>query len=301
MPRPPPVGNTLGYQPKFPSDHGNYAPSSAAAESGQVEKPTSASSEASSSTANESAQPASTHTRDNHDAIISTYQIRKVLRPNALDPESFQPLPGGQDISDVENCSIYAIGFPRNLLTHEFVDQLETHRVGKISSVQISPPTDDHPSCAVRVTMWTRAGAERLMEAIGSGQICFPDHELKAVWNPCKVAAQDGNGSRVMGIVGPPYLVAPSPMVRIFGRHFTAQIEQVIAHLRTDTLMVVEYRFTSYKDQAAIAYGLVGGAYGGAGSGVSVHYFNDPCDPDVIDEDSTWLERLLLSRQKAVP
>ncbi|KAK7911510.1 hypothetical protein PG985_013991 [Apiospora marii] len=138
-----PVNATL--QPILPLNRGDYTPPSAVSESEPVAKPTAASSEASSSEASSpptsgSDQPATTQARENHDAMFSRYQTRKVLRPKALDPASFQPLPGGQDIADDENCNIYAIGFPRTLLTHEFVNQLEDHRIGKIASVQISPP-----------------------------------------------------------------------------------------------------------------------------------------------------------------
>lgn len=232
------------------------------------------------------------HTKENYIACYRKYQIRSVLRPKALSPESLKPLPGQQDISDDANCSVYSIGFPRTLLTHEFINQLEDHRIGKVASVHISPPTDDHPTCT---------GAERLMEAIRSRQIWFPGHDLRAVWNPCKAAAQDGIGSsRVVGIVGPPHLVAPSPIVKLLERHFTVNFDQVIAHLRTDALMVVEYRFVSYKDQAAIPYSLVRGAYRAAHSGVSVYYFRDPCDPETPwDDDSKCLDHLLHSRSRA--
>ncbi|KAK8123000.1 hypothetical protein PG984_011670 [Apiospora sp. TS-2023a] len=115
-----------------------------------------------------------------------------------------------------DNCCLFLTGFPADITVHQFVDQVQTHQLGKIAAIHINPPSGTHPNAAIKVTMWTRVGAERVHNAIQSRQIAFQGHHLRAAWNrnrmgPRPVSVQ--NESRVLLVIGRPENVSPHVML----------------------------------------------------------------------------------------
>ena len=119
-------------------------------------------------------------------------------------------------VAEDKNCCLFLTGFPAEITVHEFIHQMQTHQLGKIAAIHINPPSAHHPSAAIKITMWTRNGAERLHNAIRSQQITFEGYNLRALWNRNRVAPRPvpvQNESRVILVIGRPEHVSPRVML----------------------------------------------------------------------------------------
>ncbi|KAK6857890.1 hypothetical protein PG995_005589 [Apiospora arundinis] len=104
-----------------------------------------------------------------------------------------------ENIPNEMNCCIFAKGLPSTLTVRQLLHELEIRQLGKVAVVHINPPAHGHTKCAVKVTMWTRAEAERLTRAFRSWQIAFESHWIQCYWNIHKEAPQnDVFASRVV-------------------------------------------------------------------------------------------------------
>ncbi|KAK8071766.1 hypothetical protein PG996_005114 [Apiospora saccharicola] len=166
-------------------------------------------------------------------------------------------------VAEDDNCCLFLTGFPADITVHQFVDQVQTYQLGKIAAIHINPPSGTHPTAAIKVTMWTRVGAERVHDAIQSRQITFQGHHLRAAWNrnrlgPRPVSIQ--NESRVLLVIGRSEILD-----RIYVKRLTSQI------------MFVFYGFGSYINQAQNAYRMIIGSFDPAH--VFAMYRQDPFTP----------------------
>lgn len=119
-------------------------------------------------------------------------------------------------VAEENNCCLFLTGFPADITVRKFVEKVQNHQLGKIAAMHINPPSAHHPSAAIKVTMWTRQGAERLRHAIQSQQITFGGHNLRALWNRNHVAPRPvpvQNESRVLLVIGRPEHVSPHVML----------------------------------------------------------------------------------------
>ncbi|KAK7994775.1 hypothetical protein PG990_013548 [Apiospora arundinis] len=183
-----------------------------------------------------------------------------------------------ENIPNEINCCIFAKGLPSTLTVRQLLHELEIRQLGKVAAVHINPPAHGHTTCAVKVTMWTRAEAERLTRAFRSRQIAFESHRIQCYWNKHKEAPRDDvSASRVVYIIGPPRIVSPSAILPWFAGHFHFKMDQVIVQVFTAEIMVVEYRFGSYINQASNAYKLIRDTYDPGN--VAIAFGRDPCEP----------------------
>ncbi|KAK8104448.1 uncharacterized protein PG998_011481 [Apiospora kogelbergensis] len=119
-------------------------------------------------------------------------------------------------VSENDNCCLWLRGFPADLTVHRFLYQIQLFQLGKVAAVYVHPPVDEITTTAVKATMWDRAGAERLFQAITAGQFGFYGYRLHAHWNRHAEAAQrpeNDNASRVILVIGPTEIVNPRKML----------------------------------------------------------------------------------------
>lgn len=179
---------------------------------------------------------------------------------------------------DRQNCCLLVTGLPGTVTVTEFIHEMQIRRLGKIAAVCIIPPTPFIATAAVKVTMWNRAGAERLMNAVRSHNFGFDGHKLKIWWNRLKAPAQEeGIPSRVIEVTGRPQKVAPSELLPCFAQYFHFAMDDIVVKQPTPDEMTVEYKFSSYLGQAHNAFVLLRTAE--AWKDVTCFYRKDPCEP----------------------
>ena len=61
------------------------------------------------------------------------------------------------DIPEDQNCSLYMTGLPLGVTVQDIFDDIRN--IGKVYSLHISPPKEDHTKCAAAITFFTRAAA----------------------------------------------------------------------------------------------------------------------------------------------
>ncbi|KAK8029594.1 hypothetical protein PG993_010885 [Apiospora rasikravindrae] len=180
--------------------------------------------------------------------------------------------------TDVDNCCVLVTGLPSTVTVPGFIHEIQVRRLGKIAAVSVKPALPFVPSAAVKVTMWNKEGADRIMHAVRTGNFGFEGHSLRAYWNRVKVPPQQRNErSRVMKVRGHPDKVAPSVLLPWFASKFDFDIDQVHVNRSTPKDMVVEYRFGSYLNQSFHAVMLVRNTY--HRKEVSCVWLKDPCEP----------------------
>ncbi|KAK7984460.1 hypothetical protein PG989_011862 [Apiospora arundinis] len=167
------------------------------------------------------------------------------------------------------NTCVWLTGFPADVTVTRFIDEVQRLKLGRIAAIHINPPTDRIPTAGVKITMWDRASAERLFYAIETHQFGgFPGHRIRPSWSRHKEGprALESTSSRVL---------------LIFGR--TEIVNPLHVHFFNERVMLVEYRFGSFINQASKAYRLIKDTF--SRSEVHVAYRRDPCDPETGVEE----------------
>ncbi|KAK7911509.1 hypothetical protein PG985_013990 [Apiospora marii] len=205
--------------------------------------------------------------------------------------ESATPLPGSSmkaerylrpdwTVKDPKriNCCLLVTGLPSAVTVTEFIHEMQIRRLGKIAAVCIVPSNPFIFTAAAKVTMWNRAGAESLRDAIRSRNFGFDGHKVKVWWNRLRATPQEeGHQSRVIQVTGHPKLVAPSELLPRFAPYFRFVMDDIVVKQPSPEEMTVEYRFSSFLDQACDAYLFIRTAH--AWNEVSCFYRKDPCEP----------------------
>ncbi|KAK7915063.1 hypothetical protein PG985_012766 [Apiospora marii] len=174
-------------------------------------------------------------------------------------------------VAEGNNCCLFLTGFPADITVREFIHQVQTHQLGKIAAIHINPPSAHHPNAAIKVTMWSRDGAERLRNAIQSQLIAFVGHNLRALWNRNRVGPRPvpvQHESRVILVIGRPE------------HHFTFKLDRIAVNCLSTQIMLVVYSFGSYINQAQNAYRLIRDSFDPGH--VLVTYRRDPCEPQAL-------------------
>ncbi|KAK8137140.1 hypothetical protein PG984_005080 [Apiospora sp. TS-2023a] len=183
---------------------------------------------------------------------------------------------------DRKNCCLLVTGLPSTVTATEFIHEIEVRRLGKIAAVFVMPPTRRIPTAAVKVTMWDRAGAERVMNAVRWNNFGFDGYKLKVFWNHHKAPPQEETHmSRVIQVTGHPNIVAPSKLLPWFEGYFRFAMDQIVVNQPTPEEMTVVYYFSSYLGQANAAYLILRRTY--TWEHVACFYRKDPCEPDDND------------------
>ncbi|KAK6859527.1 hypothetical protein PG995_003163 [Apiospora arundinis] len=172
-------------------------------------------------------------------------------------------------VTEDANTCVWLTGFPADVTVTRFIDEVQRLKLGRIAAIHINPPTDRIPTAGVKITMWDRASAERLFYAVGTHQFGgFPGHRIRPSWSRHK------EGSRSLESTS-------SRVLLIFGR--TEIVNPLHVHFFNERVMLVEYRFGSFINQASKAYRLVKETF--SRSEVHVAYRGDPCDPETGVEE----------------
>lgn len=195
------------------------------------------------------------------------------------------------DIPDHENCSLFLLGLPAKVTTHELLASIRD--VGRIWAMHINPPElgKGHLTAAAKVIFFTRAAAERFWDRFAPTGFAVAAHPgcppARVLWNRIKTGAQTGQGagikSRVLLIRGPDSFVNPDALSAYFDTKFKYQVDEIISLLwdRGSRVRLVEYRFGSYRCQAEAAKMALSREFDAE---VRVWYGTDPCDVRAEEE-----------------
>lgn len=88
------------------------------------------------------------------------------------------------DIDDSENTSLFIQNLPPTCSYQELLGSI--HSTGKIQSSHITPPGDEHNTSCAKLTLYTRASAEKLYGKIRAGEVTVRGYKLRCVWNRIK-------------------------------------------------------------------------------------------------------------------
>ncbi|KAK7959334.1 uncharacterized protein PG986_004188 [Apiospora aurea] len=197
---------------------------------------------------------------------------------------------GPTALTEDNNCCLLLTGLPSTVTIPEFINQVQIRRLGKIAAVSLKPALPFVPTAAVKVTMWDREGASRVLRAVTAESFGFEGRDLRTYWNRVKVEPQrHSKRSRVLKVRGHPDKVARSELLPWFDRKFDFVMDQVIVKQSTPDVMVVEYRFGSYVNQAYHAHNLLRNKY--RRNEVYCAYLPDPCEP--LQDDTSLHEPIL--------
>ncbi|KAK7994774.1 hypothetical protein PG990_013547 [Apiospora arundinis] len=197
------------------------------------------------------------------------------------------------------NCCILVFGLPNTVTVPEFIHEIRVRKLGKIAVIHLFPRLSfGPPRSIIKGTMWTRAGAERTMQAIRSHNFGFEGHRLQAGWHQKVVLPQRYlTASRVILVVGHPSMVSLNVLVPQFEEHFHFVIEKVVVKLFTTKVIIVDYRFGSYLNQAATAFHILRTSF--PMTEVASVYIRDPCEP--VEDDQLPYRQFPEHRQTLNP
>ncbi|KAK7748484.1 hypothetical protein SLS62_008524 [Diatrype stigma] len=180
------------------------------------------------------------------------------------------------DIDDSKNASLFIQNLPPTCSYHEFLGSIRS--IGKVQSTHITPPGDTHNTSCAKITLYTRAAAEKLYKKIQAGEIIIQGYRLRCVWNRIKVAGLgDKWHSRVLIVVGREEELSRQLLDRVLDENLVYDIDEIIDHGKVDGLVQLEYRFGSYSCQAQFAMKAIQAHFDGRSVLAEFGYF-DPCE-----------------------
>ncbi|RYP32171.1 hypothetical protein DL767_005327 [Monosporascus sp. MG133] len=166
--------------------------------------------------------------------------------------------------------------------------------VGKVWALSISPPTAQHRTAAAKLTFWDRRATDRFLAIVAEGRFAVPgSHRPRVMMNRYRAPSQPASGaSRVLELAGPHAVVNERYLAAFFRRAFRYDLDGVAVLYRSRWFTRLQFRFASYRCQAAFARKAIERAQRGepiAGvqltederllwSEVAVYWGRDPCE-----------------------
>lgn len=183
------------------------------------------------------------------------------------------------EIAPEENCSVFVVGLPARLDTHELLSHVRG--VGRVYATHINTPEPDrgHYTCAAKIIFFERAAAERFYLKCQLRGFIVRGHPARVLWNRIRTAEQQDYNwrvkSRVLIVSGPREFVNENALTAYFRTKFEFQVDAVITHTKGTDTALVEYRFGSYRCQAEAAKMALSREHGLL---VKTWFGRDPCD-----------------------
>ncbi|KAI1417429.1 hypothetical protein F5Y13DRAFT_185506 [Hypoxylon sp. FL1857] len=159
-----------------------------------------------------------------------------------------------QNIETNTSCSVWITGLPPDCTPRQLLSSIRS--AGKVFSCYVNPPGATNQTSAAKIVFWDREGTEKFINQYVWGTFRVGDYKPKVAMNRILVAAQNkSTRSRVVRVVGPDAIVNQEYLEGYFKRHFFYELEEFsLIHHNTDTEIArVEFRFSSYRAQAAAA------------------------------------------------
>ncbi|KAK0723633.1 hypothetical protein B0T21DRAFT_294412, partial [Apiosordaria backusii] len=189
------------------------------------------------------------------------------------------------NIPNSENTSVFVTNLPPDITYTELFRALALRPCGRIFATHINEADIDkgHMFSAAKIVFFTKVGARTFLE-LG---LTIRGLRARIVPNRIRVAEPQipQSHTRVLHITGPAHLVSIHNLREVFKAHkLEHQDEEIIIHpasaFHPPGWNNLEWRFASYRCQAAIAKRIIETKY--RKLGMYVRFGLDPCDPLAI-------------------
>ncbi|ETS73973.1 hypothetical protein PFICI_13839 [Pestalotiopsis fici W106-1] len=205
-------------------------------------------------------------------------------------------LPGNQsaDIPEAKSCALWITNL--NLQPELEYKQLLSaiHDCGKVYACYVNPPDPQsgHSSYAAKLVFFDARGARELHSRAARGEFVVNEYVPVVRYNRIRTASQpQGPECRVLHIEGPSDIISQKDLDWLFTGNFQFEVENVRVLNEEHGRRRLEWRFGSYRCQAASAKKLIEERRRSARldpesplgnwAQVYVYYGVDPCAPDM--------------------
>ncbi|KAI1493809.1 hypothetical protein F5X96DRAFT_676824 [Biscogniauxia mediterranea] len=155
------------------------------------------------------------------------------------------------------NCSVYITNLPPDCTVNMLLSNIRN--IGKIYASHVNPPTLTHSTAAAKIIFWDRASTLRFMHLSRRGRWTVGGYTPFVRYNRVSAPAQpESQRSRVIQIRGPADLLSEEYLKRVFNVYCTFEMDSVSRTALTTGDVQFEFRFSSYRAQAATAYKVCG-------------------------------------------
>jgi len=183
------------------------------------------------------------------------------------------------DIPATENCSLFLIGLPADVTTHQLLANIR--RAGRVYATHINPPEPEknHHSSAAKVIFFEVEASRRFYDHCNIHGLVVGGQRARVVHNRIRTAAATDpkHSSRVLIIYGPADMVNAETLTAFFRSKVDFQIDEIISHsgpANEPGYGMIEYRFGSYRCQAQAAKMALSREFPDV---IKVYYGADPC------------------------
>jgi hypothetical protein len=185
------------------------------------------------------------------------------------------------NIPPEENTSVWIIGLPPDVSTHELLGAIRD--TGRVWASVIQPPQQPLGTAAAKITFFEPLAARTFLgRANRLGQPGFVVRgfvtRVRADRNAVAEAPEPADHTRVVSITGPREVVTEANLLAYFSRYFIFQIDQVVPLVLGNSINVLEFHFGSYRCQAQWAWRNIREDPYFQQRGVTVRFERDPCD-----------------------
>ncbi|KAI0009639.1 hypothetical protein F4779DRAFT_617407 [Xylariaceae sp. FL0662B] len=188
------------------------------------------------------------------DSIISPVPARFKYSRNYFGDIS-NPENIGADIPEEASCSLFIKNLPPDCTMNMLLGAIRN--TGKIFQASTIAPDTEHVTTAAKVVFWDPAGADLFLAQVDRGEFIVGDYVPSVKKNLIRVAAHDPmKASRVFQIQGPSKIINREYLERYFEKHFSYELDdaKVMFHREELGITRIEFRFSSYRAQAAAAW-----------------------------------------------
>ncbi|KAH7131502.1 hypothetical protein B0J13DRAFT_413955, partial [Dactylonectria estremocensis] len=152
-----------------------------------------------------------------------------------------------------ENCALWVTNLPEDCTHHELLGHIRN--LGRIWCVVINKPDlVTHTTAAAKVVFFTPEPAQAFLAASLTRGIHVRGRRIKVAHNRVKYEASHTtrNESRVLIITGSSSFVNERSLTDFFKQRFVFEIDEITTLIKTSSRACLEYKFGSYRCQAAM-------------------------------------------------
>ncbi|KAI1642267.1 uncharacterized protein F4817DRAFT_369596 [Daldinia loculata] len=157
-----------------------------------------------------------------------------------------------EEIAEEQNCSVWITYLPAGCDSTMLCHSLRG--TGKIYSMFINPPNDQHRTSAAKVVFWDHRGVDKLIQMAESRQFRVGPNRPRVTPHRIKVSAQvPSRRSRVIEISGPMEIVNRDFLSAFFLERFWFDIESVQTIGIYGGISTMKWSFCCYRCQSQSA------------------------------------------------
>ncbi|RYP69097.1 hypothetical protein DL771_006328 [Monosporascus sp. 5C6A] len=197
------------------------------------------------------------------------------------------------NIPESQSTCLFIVNLPPDCTPAQLLGAVP-RGVGKVWALSISPPTAQHRTAAAKLTFWDRTATDRFLALVAEGRCAVPGgYRPRVMMNRYRAASQPASrASRVLELAGPHAVVNEDYLAAFFRRAFRYDLDGVAVLYRSRRYTRLQFRFASYRCQAAFARKIIERARRGEPiarvqltederllwSEVAVYWGRDPCE-----------------------